>query len=424
MPATGHINIFQPAAHELVKHSHTVYWLTGPAYESSVIATGATFIPFSPACMGAFLPALSTDQTRHGTGLSAAIATLIEIFVSPVPHVIDQYQEILKDFKADILLVDLCSLPALVLRELGGPRYATLSVNPFVTLVPEIPPWGSSHFPATTWLGKMLNWIQHLIANWLVLSKVNDALNIERAKLGLSEPLRGIDAYPKCSISRDLHMVPTTMAFEFPRKGVGEHVKFVGPLMPLMGEGWKRPKWWREVVNAEEEGLNIVHVTQGTFATASQNLIKPTIEALAGEDDVLLVVTTPDAEKLNEQMKIPQNVRIEKWLPHQELLKNVKVMITNGGYGGVLTALSFGVPLVGAGLTEDKAMVNSRIAWSGAGIDLKTNTPGSRKIREAVRKVLDNPKYKRVAMRIQEDFAKHNGAETVCESLEHCANNQ
>lgn len=115
-------------------------------------------------------------------------------------------------------------------------------------------------------------------------------------------------------------------------------------------------------MNAEEDGLKIVHVTQGTFATTSQHLIKPTIEALAGEDDLLLVVTTPDAEKLNEQMKIPRNVRIDKWLPHQELLKYVKVMITNGGYGGVLTALSFGVPLVGAGLTEDKAMVNSRIA--------------------------------------------------------------
>lgn len=281
----------------------------------------------------------------------------MKIFVSPVPPLVAQYQEILKEFKAEILLVDLCSLPALVLRELDGPPYATLSVNPFSSMAPEIPPWGSSNFPATTWIGEWIYWFQHLVTNWLVLSKVKDALNIERAKLGLSEPLRGRDAYPHCSIGRELHMVPTTtIAFEFPRS-VGANVKFVGPLMPLVEE-------WEDVVDAEERGVKVVHVTQGTFTTASQNLIRPTIKALAVEKDVLLVVTTPDADELRDEVEVPANVRIVKWLPHQRLLKYVKVMITNGGYGAVLTAFSFGVPLVGAGLTEDKAMVNARIAWS------------------------------------------------------------
>ena len=45
------------------------------------------------------------------------------------------------------------------------------------------------------------------------------------------------------------------------------------------------------------------------------------------------------------------------------------------GYGGVNQAMSFGVPLVCAGLTEDKADVNMRVGWSDVEINLETNKP-------------------------------------------------
>ena len=50
-------------------------------------------------------------------------------------------------------------------------------------------------------------------------------------------------------------------------------------------------------------------------------------------------------------------------------------MVTNGGYGAVQRAVSTGVPLVVAGNTEDKPEVAARVAWSGAGINLRTGTP-------------------------------------------------
>ncbi len=57
-------------------------------------------------------------------------------------------------------------------------------------------------------------------------------------------------------------------------------------------------------------------------------------------------------------------------------------------------AALFGIPLVTAGLTEDKADVNARVAWSGVGIDLATNEPTPQALREAVRTVLENPTYR------------------------------
>ena len=81
------------------------------------------------------------------------------------------------------------------------------------------------------------------------------------------------------------------------------------------------------------------------------------------------------------------------------------MFVTNGGYGSVNQAMSFGVPLVTAGLTEDKADVNARVAWSGVGIDLATNEPTPQALREAVRTVLDRPAHRRQASMMADEFS-------------------
>ena len=56
-------------------------------------------------------------------------------------------------------------------------------------------------------------------------------------------------------------------------------------------------------------------------------------------------------------------------------------------------ALSAGVPLVVAGNTEDKPEVAARVAWSGAGVNLRTGTPTPGVVRTAVREVLNDARY-------------------------------
>lgn len=205
-------------------------------------------------------------QATHEISLVSIVTYLTSLFVSPVGPIVAQYQEIFEYFEADVIVTDFGTLPAYVWRELGGLVNATLSVNLLFTPDPEIPLWGSSAFPATIMLGQWVNWLLHLLSDYLVHSKVNSALNAERAKLGLMKPLVGDDAYPRNSQSRYLHMVPTTAMFEFPRKGLRSEVKFVGPLMPVVGK-WERPGWWEEVVaaKADGEGKRVVHIMLGTL---------------------------------------------------------------------------------------------------------------------------------------------------------------
>jgi UDP:flavonoid glycosyltransferase YjiC (YdhE family) len=114
-------------------------------------------------------------------------------------------------------------------------------------------------------------------------------------------------------------------------------------------------------------------------------------------------------ETLPQPLPLPANVRAASYLPYDRLLPLTDVFITNGGYGGVHYAMEHGVPLVVAGLTEDKVEVTARVAWSGVGVNLKTNAPTPERIRAAVREVLAHPRYREASARIGSDIVASPG---------------
>ena len=151
------------------------------------------------------------------------------------------------------------------------------------------------------------------------------------------------------------------------------------------------------------------------MATDFQDLLIPAIRGLA-EEDVLVVATT--GNRTLESVEPPANARIAPFLPFGRIMPFVDVMVTNGGYGGVHFALAHGVPLLVAGQSEDKAEVCARVAWSGVGINLKTNRPRPEAIRQGVRRVLDQPRYKERAEAMRTDLARLDGPTRGAELLE------
>ena len=93
-------------------------------------------------------------------------------------------------------------------------------------------------------------------------------------------------------------------------------------------------------------------------------------------------------------------------------------MVTNGGYGGVQFALANGVPLVVAGDTEDKPEIAARVAWSGAGINLRTGRPSPEAIGGAVRRILGATGYRSSAERLRDELAVRNPLTAIGAALE------
>ena len=154
------------------------------------------------------------------------------------------------------------------------------------------------------------------------------------------------------------------------------------------------PGWWAELQDTTKP---VVYVTQGTVDNGDlTRFLGPSLAALADLD--VLAVATTGHRTADVPFPVPGNARVAPFLPHGDLLPHVDLMITNGGFGGVQHALAHGIPLIIGGDTEDKPEVAARIAWAGAGINLRTATPTPQQIRQAVEKVLTNQSYRQTAL--------------------------
>lgn len=395
MPAVGHVNPFLSTARKLIECGHEVWWHTGGEVASKVESTGAKFVPMQSTRD----IQQATVEAQRKDGLAAANAAITSLYVAPILGQLQDYQTILSDFSADAIVVDKCSLGAALLHEMGGPIWATLGISPLRTA--ESPIYGTGHFPAKSPLGCLRNRLINSFLEKVLLKQVTLSFNNHMQQVGLP-PIPGNRTVFDYLMSPFLHLQGTTKAFEFPHRNLPPQIHFVGPMLPPMPTEFMEPSWWAELQNS----IPIVHVTQGTVATDSNELIGPTIQALKDEA-VLVVATSQETDKFG---RLPSNVRLERMIPHSLLLPHVDVMVTNGGYNGVKTALAYGVPLVASGATEDKPEVCSRIAWSGAGINLRASSPTPSQIKQAVWEVLHNPSYGQKAKAIQSDFAKHDSA--------------
>jgi UDP:flavonoid glycosyltransferase YjiC (YdhE family) len=106
----------------------------------------------------------------------------------------------------------------------------------------------------------------------------------------------------------------------------------------------------------------VVLVTQGVIALDYDHLLNPTFQALRDEDVLVVAVTGGRPVESVNHRPWPSNVRVERFIPFHEILPHVDVMVTNGGYGGTQFALSYGVPLVAAGISEGKTDICAHIA--------------------------------------------------------------
>jgi MGT family glycosyltransferase len=114
----------------------------------------------------------------------------------------------------------------------------------------------------------------------------------------------------------------------------------------------------------------------------------------------------------------PANARVEKFVPQSDLLPRTDVVVTTGGTGTVLAALSAGVPLVIVPTAWDQPENAWRVAESGAGIRLTPRQCTPDLIRRAVVRVLNDDSFSKNARRLKEDFAAYGGASQAADLLE------
>jgi MGT family glycosyltransferase len=401
-PATGHLNPLLAIGSFLIAEGHEVALLSGSALRSPIERIGARFYAF-PAGADFDLRDFATVAPELKTippGPEWFRVAMERVFVDAIPAQHKGMQQALQEFPADIIIGD--DMLFGVLPMLLGPR----SKRPPIALCgTSFLHWrrddGAPHFfglpPATTQAERDEYAAIYREHDRLIYQPVSERLNRLLQTLGVG-PL-SMTLFDSVVDLADAYLQLTVPSFEFPRD-FPPSVRFVGrpPIIPYQAP---LPPWAHELDGSRK----VVLVTQGTLANHNFGLlIGPTLAALANEPDLLVVATTGGRPVDAIPGPIPANARLSQYLPFEWILPKSDVFVTNGGYGSVNQALSLGMPLVTAGLTEDKADVNARVAWSGVGIDLATNEPTPQALREAVRTVLDRPAYRMRASSMADEF--------------------
>ncbi|QBY07086.1 glycosyltransferase (plasmid) [Deinococcus metallilatus] len=405
-PIAGHVLPLVPIVRELRSRGHGVRWYTGRKYARQVEGSGATWEPFvhardyDDADFGSAFP--GRDQRR---GLRQLQFDVRHIFVGQIEGQRQDLRDVARGWPYDLVLADQTVAAALLHEELGGPPCALLGVLPLGIPSRDTAPFGLGLAPDASPLGHLRNGLLAWATRRVIFGTVSRELEAICRRLGL--PPRAFVP----PVAPSLMLQPTVPAFEYPRSDLPPQLHFIGPLIPE-GPARPLPEWWPEVLAAERP---VVLVTQGTLATDPRHLIAPALEALAGED-VLVVAAGVREEVLPGPL--PHNARVTPFVPFSRLLPHVAVYVTNGGYGGVQQALTCGVPCVVAGRSEDKAEVAARVAHTGVGLNLRTDRPVPERVRRAVRTLLDDGRFRERAGKLGAELRAHNAPREAADLLE------
>ncbi|KAH6845599.1 glycosyltransferase family 1 protein [Chaetomium sp. MPI-CAGE-AT-0009] len=447
--APGHVLPLTFIARHLVTRHYPVVFVGGPQHRALIEASGATFFPVCDALTLEHGPYArwAAERARYAEGLPRMVYDFGTFFVGQVEGQVESTRRALEWVRGGIgkgrEVVVVCETMWLgylpwkwgAERPRGWgegeamPRSLGVNVTPLMLDGEGVPPFPLGLLPAE---GAQARERDGLLREWLYKYVVREAYDGFRERI---REARGVEVPDEWMVNLSVTAHDTTLqlchpALEYPRPDLPAHVKFAGNLPPseVVPPGFVFLDWWRrEVVeNLELPGNparpRIVVASQGTLARDYSMLLAPTVRALAGRKDVLVVAllgkqglaVPPGLLPAPEEGVNLDNIHVVDFFPYDSLLSYADVMVFNAGYGGFMHCVVNGVPMVAAGLTEDKCEVAARVEWTGAGINLRTGRPSPTAVASAVDQILDSgSKYRSRVRELALEVADGNALEVV-----------
>jgi len=409
----GHVAPMLCIGSDLINRGHDVTVLTGSRFRSAVEDMGARFAPLS-GCAD-IDPMLFRSPARPSLSELDQLNWDFQNFA--VGTVKDQWSSLQK------VLGDVSTEDAVVLSEsgfwgvapglAGAPgvrprRYVVVGIDPLSVSSRDLAPFGSGAGPTTTPTGRERYAKANEYSRTVLFAETQHIFEAIMEETGVTTD---IPFFLDClALLAETYLQLSIPEISYERSDLPGAISFVGALPSRPVPDAVLPDWWQDVLDAHI----VVVVSQGTvFNRDLTELIQPTLEALA-DLPVLVVATTGSKERVEN---VPANARVAEYIPFADLLPLASVLVTNGGYDGVQQALSFRVPMVLAGDTEDRIEGNARIAYTGAAINLKTQRPTVGEIREAVSRVLEQAAFGRAARALADTYRSAHPYEAISQAV-------
>jgi UDP:flavonoid glycosyltransferase YjiC (YdhE family) len=408
-PVTGELSPLLQLARGLSGRGHQITVVTGSRFRAEVEGAGLDFVPVTSAAdVDDRLIGDDTERAKLAPGPEMLNYDWIHSFVNPLP---DQYavlQRLLEQDRDQYLISNTLWLGAFP-AALGAPG---LRPRRWVGVTAVPLPLSSDD---TSFFGPVP------VGPGEDQKAANRAANAAFAALfqptqdHLADVLRSVGTTQDCPGFVDgVFTVPdasaalTVPGFEFERGDAPDSVRLVGILPSRSDAGWQPPAWWAELDGSRP----VVVVTQGTLANRDlSELVEPALTGLADLDVTVVAALGREVGALS--IPVPPNARVAEFIPFDVLLPKASVYITNGGSGGTQQAIAAGVPVIVAGLTEDKPAVAARVAYHGLGINLQTANPAPEDVAAATETVLKDTGMQANVDKLARVYAAHDALSEI-----------
>ena len=144
------------------------------------------------------------------------------------------------------------------------------------------------------------------------------------------------------------------------------------------------------------------------------------IHGLGGEP-YNVVLTVGEEELPDEIHSVPPNVHIERYVPQSLLLPLCSAVVSHGGFSSTIGPLMHGLPLVVMPMGADQFDNADRAQRAAAAVIVGPDERTPDRVRQAMRTVLEDPRYRAGAERVCDDIAAMPGLEHAVELLERLA---
>jgi MGT family glycosyltransferase len=167
-------------------------------------------------------------------------------------------------------------------------------------------------------------------------------------------------------------------------------------------------------------GRPLVHASLGTVFNDAPGIVEAIVAGLRDEP-LNLVVTIGHQQDPASFGPQPDNVIIERYIPHELLLPLCDVMLTHCGLNSAMACLTLGLPMVAVPITADQPRNAARLAALGAAVVVEQSERTPEAFRAATWTVLNNLSFRRGAEAIRDEIAAMPGSEHAVELLERLA---
>jgi MGT family glycosyltransferase len=381
LPLHGHTNPTLPLVRELVSRGAQVAYYSNESFAEKIKLSGGFF------------------RDYHSKSLSD-IANIPEhmermpyVLMTAVKDVIGEELARVRDEAPDLIIHDsVAPWGKCIAQLLGIPAVSSVTTFAFNSKVVRL---GARAKPKS--FSAALSKLRHIAKALRVRKEI-------RKNYGIKGPAL-LDLY----VGREqLNIVYTSTYFQPFAETFDHRYKFVGPIISDRQEQ-------TDLLPEKNADEKLVYVSLGTLFNEDEAFYRNCFQALEHKD--FRVIVSTGGRTVEELGAVPSNFIVRSFVPQLEVLRRASAFITRGGMNSVSESLYFGVPVLVIPHMAEQMVIARRVEQLGAGVHVKKADATSRRIGDAVHRLMADEAYRRNSRLVGDSFRIAGGAKRAADEV-------